>query len=70
MHIMEYPPEMDDYWLAPLTNIKGTVVTVDISTDDAEEVKKNLNRSMSEQNQRYRSATNYVDENDAETKFR
>lgn len=69
LHIMEYPPEMDDYWLAPLTNIKGTVVTVDISTDDAEEVKKNLNRSMSEQNQRYRSATNYVDENDAETKF-
>lgn len=69
LHIMEYPLEMDDYWLAPLTNIKGTVVTVDISTDDVEEVKKNLNRSMSEQNQRYRSATNYVDENDAKTKF-
>lgn len=40
LHIMEYPLEMDDYWLAPLTNIKGTVVTVDISTDDVEEVKK------------------------------
>lgn len=69
LHIMEYPQEMDDHWLAPLTNIKGTVVTVDISTDDAEEVKKNLNRSMTEQNQRYRSASSYVDEEDAETKF-
>ena len=69
LHVMEYPEEMEDFWLAPMTNIEGTVAMVDISTDDVEEVKKNLNRSMKEQNSRYRNATDYTDELDAETKF-
>lgn len=69
LHVMNYPKELDDFWLSRITNIKDTVVMIDISTQDADIVKKNLNRSMKEQNSRYRSATDYTNLIDAETKF-
>jgi hypothetical protein len=66
IHIYEFPKEIDDYWLADVCNINGTVVTVDIATDDVVEVKKNLNKSIQEQNWRSREATNFEEAYDAE----
>lgn len=45
-------------------------MTVDISTEDINEVKKNINRSMQEQDLRYRSTTNIGDKSDARRRFR
>lgn len=70
LHVMEYPPDMDDFWMAPMTNQSDTIVTIDISTDDIDEVKGNLNRSMKEQDMRYRTTTDYIEEEDASEKFR
>lgn len=69
LHIYEYPKKLDDYWLARLCNINGTVCLVDISTDDIIEVKKNINKSMKEQGYRMQEAKNYQDQYDATKRF-
>lgn len=69
IHVYEFPKAMDDYWLAKVCNINNTVVTVDISTDDVNEVRKNINRSMKEQKYRYRDATDYQEQYDAQKRL-
>lgn len=69
LHIMEYPKEDYDHWLNRICNIPGTIATVDISTDDINEVKKNINKSMQEQKQRFQSSKKYTDEADAEERY-
>ena len=69
VHIMEYPTDMEKFWLAPLTNVKGSIATIDISNEDVDKVKKNINRSMKEQNHRYQTATDYSAATEAKSKF-
>lgn len=69
LHVVSYPKEPDDFWLSKVANIPNSVTTIDISTKDINVVKKNINRSMKEQNTRYRHATDYSSESEAETKF-
>ena len=40
LSIYEYPARLNDYWLSNICNIRDTVTTVDISTEDTIEVKK------------------------------
>lgn len=69
IHIYEFPKGLNDFWMAHVCNINNTVVTVDMSTDDINEVKKNINRSMKEQNWRYQDAKDYQDKYDAQKRF-
>lgn len=69
IHVYEFPKTLDDYWLARVCNINNTVVTVDISTDNIIEVKKNINRSMKEQNFRYREARDFQEQYDAQKRW-
>ena len=70
LSIYEYPARLNDYWLSNICNIRDTVTTVDISTEDTIEVKKNLNRSMKEQNMRYLSSTDFAERLDASQRYR
>lgn len=69
LHIYEYPKSLDDYWLARLCNIKNTIAMVDVSTDDLIAVKKNINKSMKEQQYRFQEAKNYQETYDAKKRF-
>lgn len=69
LHVTKFPKEVDDFWLANITNINGTVATIDISSVDVDVVKKNINRSMKELAQRYESATKYTEESDAVSEY-
>ena len=69
IHIYEYPQSISDHWLSNLCNIKDTVAIVDIATDDVLEVKKNLNRSMKEQNLRYMESKDFAEQYDAQQRF-
>lgn len=69
LHIMDYPTDLDKFWLANITGINETVATIDISTNDINKVKRNINRSMKEQNHRYETATNYTSATEAKNKF-
>lgn len=69
LHIYEYPKTLDDHWLAGLCNIRNTVSLVDITTDDVVSVKKNINKSMKEQEYRYQDAKDHQDRYDARKRF-
>lgn len=69
LHIYEYPKQLDDYWLAKLCNIRNTVSFVDIATDDVVAVKKNINKSMKEQEYRYKEAKDFEGRYDAQKRF-
>ncbi len=61
VHIYDYPAALNDYWLTKPCNQENTVVTVSVHNEDQTEVKKNLNRSIEEQDSRKRFAKEYKD---------
>lgn len=69
VHISSYRRNTDMHWLAQLMNIGNSIVTVDISTEDIEEVKRNINRSVKEQKSRYRSAKEATEIEDAQQRY-
>lgn len=69
IHIYEYPQNINDHWLSNICNIKDTVAMIDISTENLLEVKKNLNKSMKEQNLRYLQANDFAEQFDAQQRF-
>lgn len=66
LHIYEFPEKVYSNWLKELTNIKDTVVTIDISSEDTYEIKKNINRSLNEQTRRRINASNWEEAYDAQ----
>lgn len=69
IHVYKFPGSINDFWLGKLCNISNTIVTIDISTDNVIEVKKNLNKSLKEQSYRYKEAKDYEELSDAEEKI-
>ncbi len=70
LNIYNYPAkELDDFWLSNITNYANTIVTIDISNEDISVVRKNINRSMSEQETRYESASKYTDKSEATKQY-
>ncbi|MGN0173495.1 MAG: hypothetical protein ACI39F_03550, partial [Acutalibacteraceae bacterium] len=69
IHIYAFPKYLDRFWLNPICNIENAIVTIDISTEDINEVKKNINKSMREQNSRYVSSKDATDRRDAEQRY-
>lgn len=69
IHVYEFPGDIDTHWLAKLCNIPHTIAVIDIFTDNIYEVKKNINKSMKEQNQRYIAASDFEEKHDAEQRF-
>lgn len=65
IRIYELPEEVDDYWLGKVCNIDNVITTLDIHTEDQIEIKKNLNKSIQEQDSRFRSAETHADRTDA-----
>lgn len=66
LHIYKLPGILHDYWLDRVFNIDGTIATVDISTRDKNEVKKNLNKSIQEEYARSRTAKDFEEMYDAQ----
>ncbi|MCQ2510857.1 MAG: hypothetical protein MJ116_10395, partial [Lachnospiraceae bacterium] len=66
IHIFEFPKKVTDRWMSYVSNMKDTVVVIDISTEDVIQVKKNLNKSMKEQNYRFQQANDYEERYDAQ----
>ena len=62
LYIYKYPDTgVDRHWLTYIMNIQGAVCTIDITTDNIEEVKRNIKRSMSEYGSRVGTAKNTAD---------
>lgn len=59
LHVYELPNSLYDHWLERVFNLQDTVCSIDISTKDMATVKRNINKSISEENSRYYSARNH-----------
>lgn len=62
-----FPSDVDRHWLSKLCNIKNTIVTIDVATDNKTEVIKNLNKSIEEyadREERANTHTEYKESND------
>ncbi len=71
IHICAFPKvELQDFWLQKICNLKDTVVTIDISTDNIEEAKKNINKSIKEQGFRVTQAKDYEELYEAEERMK
>ncbi len=69
IHVYEYPEKVENNWLSTLMNITGTIAVLDVKTEDTQEVKRNLNRSMEEQDLRYQMSEHPADKYDAKQKY-
>lgn len=68
IHIYGYPPRVSRFWLTTVCNINDVVTFIDIGTDNIVEVKKNINKSISEQVQRAHYVNDYSEKYDAEVR--
>lgn len=69
IRISQYRKDPNLFWLGQLMNISNSIVTIDVQTEDINEVKKNINRSVKEQNTRYQSARDVTELQDAKEKY-
>ena len=69
LHIWKYPKDVDDHWLSQILNVQNVITTIDISTQDVETAKKNLNKGMQEQDIRFSTASNNAEQIDARVQY-
>lgn len=66
LHIYELPTYIHEFWLSKLFNIPGCICSIDIHTKNIREVKKNITKSMSEENSRFVTGKNHEEKYDAQ----
>lgn len=70
IYVYKYPNHQDDHWLADLANIRDAIVVFDIGTEDQNQVRKNIGKSMEEQSSRYNDPkSSHMDRLDAQQRF-
>ena len=69
IRVITFRKEPNMHWLAQLTNINNSIVTVDIQNENINEVKQNINRSVKEQTLRYASAKEATEQIEAQQKY-
>lgn len=70
VHVYAYPNSLPRHWIATLMNIPNTICVADFQTLDTQEVKRNLSRSMEEQDLRYQMTENFNEKMEAEQRFK
>ena len=68
IHVYKYRERPDLHWLGQLLNLSNSIVTIDIHTEDQDEVVRNINKSFKEQKLRYQTATERTELKDANAK--
>lgn len=66
IHVYELPASIEEFWLIKLFNRHNCICSFDISSKDITAVKKNINRSIQEENARSLTAKNYLEYYDSE----
>lgn len=65
VYVKTYPMGVDECWMATLTNINNAVVEIDISTEDMNSARHNINRSINEHKSRFNSSKQDTDSADS-----
>lgn len=59
LHVYNLPAYVHEFWLSRIFNLPGCICTLDISTKDIAEVKKNINKSLAEEQARGATAKHH-----------
>lgn len=65
IHVYDYPTEVNDFWLEQIMNMPNVITTLDVMSDNRNEVVESINKSMSEQSVRHHTAKDNIDRIDA-----
>ena len=65
IHIYGTSMRFDDYWMTKICNIPNTLVTIDVSTENMDVIKKNINKSISEKGLESQGASEFTTAYDA-----
>ena len=66
LHIYALPSSLRRFWLTKLFSVPSSICSFDVSTKNINEVKKNINRSIGEENARAGASRNYEELYDAQ----
>jgi len=66
IHIWDFPNIINDYWMTKVCNEANSITKIDFHTESKNEVQKNLNKSIEEQDSRKRMARNHAEFYDAD----
>lgn len=69
IQIYEYPKSLKMNWLHSIMSIKNVVTIIDIATENRDEVMKNINKSMGEQESRYYGAKKATEMSKAQKRY-
>ncbi|MFC9728403.1 VirB4 family type IV secretion system protein [Bacillus cereus] len=69
IHVFDYPTEVNDFWLEQIMNMPNVITTLDVMSDNRNEVVESINKSMSEQSVRHDTAKDNIDRIDAKNEF-
>lgn len=69
IYVYKYSNDIKYHWLTTLMNIHNAVVVLDITTEDINTTKLNINKSITEQESRYSTAKEMTEKLDAQRKF-
>ncbi|HDR4863072.1 TPA: type IV secretion system protein VirB4 [Bacillus cereus] len=69
IHVYDYPTEVNDFWLEQIMNMPNVITTLDVMSDNRNEVVESINKSMSEQSVRHDTAKDNIDRIDAKNEF-
>lgn len=70
VYVYKYPSQLEENWLATLTNINDAICEVDISNEDMNTVRRSINRSIKEHKSRYNDSKNATDTADSVSRIR
>ena len=63
--IYEWPSSYNEFWLASIINRANVVAAVDISNEDMNKIRQNINKSVKEHRSRYSESKNATDSSDS-----
>ncbi|OUC00704.1 type IV secretion system protein VirB4 [Bacillus thuringiensis serovar medellin] len=69
IHVFDFPTEVNDFWLEQIMNMPNVITTLDVMSDNRNEVVESINKSMSEQSVRHDTAKDNIDRIDAKNEF-
>lgn len=69
VHLYDYKPQVNPFWLIQLTSMKNVITTIDIGTEKKRTALKQINKSLIEQRNRYKIETNEVNVIEAQSTY-
>lgn len=69
VHLYDYKPQVNPFWLIQLTSMKNIITTIDIGTEKKTTALKQINKSLIEQRNRYRVETNEINIIEAQSTY-